>query len=282
MRFRAAVVLVLWAVAAFAGTELPEIVARCGAKTVSREQAARLLQQADPAVRKKLSRRELLKKVLIDHFCSEALSKMLSDAGFPPDAARSLTMLKKSRDAMKDHESVDDGTLFRLSRERKVQLQCALRAYLQARRPDVFLVPPVVVERFYRENQQIFLRSRQAGGMRYAAKKAADLQTLLFCIRQGEKPEAVLARMKEISGSVVSGDHPALAGLPPGAWSPVTEIPGAGYALYRVSPGGTAGYIPLAEAAPVIREMMVRRRTAVELERALARALGSEKMEFYF
>ena len=96
MRFAGAVIFLLWTVVTAAGTELPEVVARCGEKTIRREEVMPLLRQASPEDTARLPRRELLKKVLTEHFCSEALLKMLTDAGFPPDAENTLGMIRST------------------------------------------------------------------------------------------------------------------------------------------------------------------------------------------
>lgn len=283
MRLAGAVFFLLWAVVTAAGTELPEVVARCGEKTVRREEVMPLLRQASPDDMTRLPRRELLKKVLTEHFCSEALLKMLADAGFSPDAEKTLEMMKKSRlDLVAGISRLDDGTLYRLSRDPKVQLQWAFRRYLQERRPDIFLVPPAVIERYYRENQQMFLLPPQVTGVRYSAGEAAVLNALLLRVRQGESPELAVANIGSIKTEPFAGDQPGTAELPVGAWGRIIEIPGSGYAVCRVTAVKPAVYVPLAKAAPVIREMIARRRAAVELERALKKALNAAEMEFYF
>ncbi len=280
--FRLATILFLSACTA-AGMELPEIVARCGEKSVRREDAVQLLRQAAPEDVAGLPRRELLKKVLTDYFCSEALSKMLTEAGFPPDAESTLAMLKKSRqDLSSGTRQLDDGTLKRLSGEPKVQLQWAFRRYLQERRPDMFLVPPAVIERYYRENQQIFLLPPQVSGIRYSAKNAAVLNALLLRVRQGENPDRAAAAADGITVETLAGNHPGLVGMQTGEWSRIVELPGTGYAVYRVASVTPAAYVPLEKAAPLIREMMARNRAAQELERALKSAFDAAKMEFYF
>ena len=283
MRFAGAVIFLLWTVVTAAGTELPEVVARCGKKTIRREEVMPLLRQASPEDTARLPRRELLKKVLTEHFCSEALLKMLTDAGFPPDAENTLGMMKKSRQDLSSGTSrLDDGTLYRLSRDPKVQLQWAFRRYLQKRRPDIFLVPPAVIERYYRENQQTFLLPPQVTGIRYSAGEAALLNVLLLRVRQGESPEQVVMSIGSIKAEPFAGDDPGLAALPAGAWSRMIEVPGSGYAVCRVTAVKPAAYVPLAKASPLIQEMIARRRAAVELERALKKALDAAEMEFYF
>ncbi|MBO5688554.1 MAG: peptidyl-prolyl cis-trans isomerase [Lentisphaeria bacterium] len=282
MRYLGAVLFFLCA-GILSGAELPEIVARCGEMVVRREAAAKLLRQADPAERSRLSRRELLQKVLTDHFCSEALSKMLSDAGFPPGEAAALEMLKRSRAALPPGpETPDDGTLARLARDPKVQLKQAYRQYLQERRPDIFQVPPAVLERYYRENQQLFLLPMQIVGTRYTAQDPALLNVLQLRVRQGEKPESAARSIAGISAESFAGPEAAAAGVPAGTWSPVTALPGGGYRVYHVTETRPPAYLPLEKAAPGIREMMVRRRAALELEGALKAVFAAVKMEFFF
>jgi hypothetical protein len=72
------------------------------------------------------------------------------------------------------------------------------------------------------------------------------------------------------------------AELQPGQWSRVTEIAGGGFAVVCMLKRSPPGYVPLTKAAPEIREMMIRRRAALELEGALKSALDAAKMEFYF
>jgi hypothetical protein len=283
MRFAGAVIFLLWTAVTAAGIELTEVVARCGEKNVRREEVMPLLRQASTEDMTRLPRRELLKKVLTEHFCSEALLKMLTDAGFPPDAEKTLEMMKKSRHDLSSGTSrLDEGTLYRLSREPKVQLQWAFRRYLQERRPDIFLVPPAVIERYYRENQQMFLLPPQITGIRYSAGAISVLNTLLLRVRQGEAPERVANSIGGIKTEPFAGAYPDLAGLPAGAWGRMVEIPGGGYTVCRVSAVKPAAYVPMAKAAPLIREMIARRRAALELERALKKALDAAEMEFYF
>ena len=283
MRFFRGVIFLLMTACTAAGTELPEIVARCGEKTVRREEVAQLLRQISPEDMSRLPRRELLKKVLTDHFCSDVLSKMLTDAGFPPDAEKTLAMLKASRnDLSSGTRRLDEGTLKRLSGDPKVQLQWAFRRYLQERRPDIFRVPPAVIERYYRENQQEFLLPAQASGIRYTAKDEALLNAFLYRVRQGAAPENAAAGVTGITAEPLAGDHPGLAGLRKGEWSRVMTLPGNGYAVYRVSAVTPASYVPLEKAAPLIREMMTRHRAALELERTLKSVFDAVKMEFYF
>lgn len=283
MRLCGAAIFLLLTAWTVCGTELPEVVARCGGTVIRREEAVKLLRQAALSDRNRLSRRELLKKVLTDHFCSEALSKMLSEAGFSPDAEKTLTLLKKSRDAMPVNPDLpDDGTLFRLSRDPKVQLKWAFRQYLEARRPDMFQVPAAVVERYYRENQQLFRMPPQMEGVRYRARDAAVLDTLILRVRQGESAAAAAQSIAGVQAEPVRGYDAVFAELQPGQWSRVTEIPGGGFAVVCMLKRSPPGYVPLTKAAPEIREMMIRRRAALELEGALKSALDAAKMEFYF
>ena len=61
----------------------------------------------------------------------------------------------------------------------------------------------------------------------------------------------------------------------------VETVPG-GYAVTHVSAEFPAGYVPLEQAAPLIRDLLGQRRAAWELERSLEKALHAKKMEFYF
>lgn len=275
----AGMLLLMWTACA---AELPEIVARCGTRTVSREEAAGLMNAA-PAEYAALPRREMLKKVLTDRFCAEAMTRMLTDAGFPPTAEQAEQALSEFfRHYPAGMKRPDPGDLHRIAQEEKTRLQWAYFRYLSARKPDVFLVPPQTVERYYRENQTDFLLPRRTAATRYTAADTAVLTTLSARVRQGESPEKVLQTLSGVRSVPVAEDDPATAKLHAGDWSAVVPVPGGGYAVTHVSAEFPAGYVPLEQAAPLIRDLLGQRRAAWELERSLEKMLAEEKMEFYF
>ena len=278
MRWRG--LALVFCAACLRGAELPEIVARCGERTVGRSEAAALMNGA-PAEYAALPRREMLKKLLTERFCAEAMTRMLTDAGFPPSAEQAEKALNDVyRHYPPGMARPDAGDLHRIAQEERTRLQWAFRRYLEARRPEVFQVPPAEVERYYRENQVRFLLPRTVTATEYRAAERMPLETLCARARQGEAPERVLASLPGVTASPAErGAVPDT--MRPGEWSAVAAVPG-GYAVSHVSAVRPAGYVPLEQAAPLIREMLIRRRTALELERSLRTVLASEKMEFYF
>jgi len=272
--------LFLLGAAAYAA-ELPEIVARCGDRTVGREEAARLMRRA-PEDPKGLPPRDLMKQVLTDLFCAEAMTRMLTDAGFPPTAEQAEQALTDFfRRCPAGMKRPDPGDLHRIAQEEKTRLLWAYLRYLAARRPELFRIPPQTVERYYREFQTDFLLPRRVTAVRYLAADASVLTALRARIRQGEAPERVLKSLSGIRAVPVPETDPAVAAMHAGDWSGVEAAPG-GYAVTRVSGETPAGYVPLEQAAPLIRETLILRRAETELRKSLETILAAEKMEFYF
>lgn len=276
-----AVVAGLFLLGAVCAAELPEIVARCGDRTVGRDEAARLMRHAAEE-QKSLSRRDLMKQVLTDLFCAEAMTKMLTDAGFPPTAEQAEQALNDFfRRCPAGMKRPDPGDLHRIAQEEKTRLLWAYLRYLAARRPELFRIPPQTVERYYREFQTDFLLPRRVTAVRYLAAEKPALTALRARIRQGEASERVLKSLSGVRAVPVPETDPAAAAMHAGDWSEVEAVPG-GYAVMYAAAEKPAGYVPLEQAAPLIRETLILRRAEAELRSALETILAAEKMEFYF
>lgn len=260
---------------------LPSVVARFGNRSVTREEVTAWIQAHPEDAR--LSGREAVKAAVTGLFCAETLREMLIREGFPPSEEAAFRCLQRNYAAYPEwivHPSEAD--LHRKSREKMTQLQCAYRDYLERKHPEILRVPQDAAERYYRENQSRFLIPRQVVARRLFSARQEDLKTLQARMRQGEPLETVLRSFPEIRVSVPENGDPALNILHAGEWSAVAPWAGGGYSVVYVVRENPAGYVPMQQALPLIRELMGRRRAAAELERELKRVFASAEMEFLF
>ncbi len=270
----------IWLSAADTGT-LPEIVARFGDMVVTREQAGELL-SASSGKTAELPFREALKKCLTEYFCCQALRQMLIRQGFPPSAEEAeKALFQVYANYPEGISRPSDGDIRRMAREPMVQLQWALRGYMEKERPDLQFVPAEVVERYYRERQSEFMRPRRKLAVLCLADSLEALEFLQIRVKQGQSPLRAGESVKGVRITAVDPSDDALKTLRAGQWGPAYRR-SSGYGALYVIRELPADYVPLEDAAPLIREILGRRRAARELENTLNTILSNDKVEFYF
>ena len=262
---------------------LPEKAAECGSRIVSRAEAGELLRRSlapgDAFDRDLLRLR--LRNAISEEFCRAALSEVLAQRGFAPSQELAETMLRRLlAPGAAWFGELRPEAIRAAAADPARQLQLAVLAMLEKETPERLAVAPAELERAYREDQMRFYRpallarevvtapGTPAGRKALEAVAARTMLGETTAAAVADDPSLVFQRMETASGSAVGWSKPQLAE--------------ERYRMERMLPLRPAGFLPFAQAAPLLRAEIGEARARAELQRMMNEYLAAHPVRFHF
>jgi len=262
---------------------LPEKVAECGSRVVSRAEAGELLRRSltpgDAFDRDLLRLR--LRNAISGEFCRAALVDVLTQRGFAPSPELAETMLRRLlTPGTAWFGELRPEAIRSAAADPARQLRLAVLAMLEKEAPDFLAATPAELERAYREDQMRFYRpallAREVVTAPGTPEGRRALEAVAARTMLGEATDAAVAddpsltfrRTETASGAAAGWDRPQLAE--------------ERYRMERTLPLRPAGFLPLAEAAPLLRAEIGEARAKAELQRMMDEYLAAHPVRFHF
>ena len=280
----------LWLGFAAAGGEteeliasLPEKAAECGTRVVSRAEAGELLRRSladgDAFDRDRLRLR--LRNAITEEFCRAALADMLTRRGFAPSPELAETMLRRIlAPGTAWFGELRPEAIRSAAADPARQLQLAVLAMLEKEAPERLNVPSAELERAYREDQMRFyhpaLLAREvvtapgtpAGRRALEAVAARTMLGETTAAAVADDPSLAFQRTETVSGTAAGWGRP--------------QLTAERYQMERVLLLHPAGFLPLKEAASLLRAEIGEARAKAELQRLMNEYLAAHPVRFHF
>ncbi len=273
--------------------ELPEIIAEFGGVQFKRDDVIAVLRQKK-RIAPESGRAELillLRREVEEQVWFSLIRKMLAEAEIEINEAGALAYLNRLDAALPGEgiPGIPRSEFAALAAEPGMQLKAALYEYFRRTDVEAIRVTGEEIEIFYNREKNRFQLPAQLGvgviEIPYSAGKEAA-ETVRARLLQGENFFRVAAEVNPEGATTSSAEileklHGSAAHLSAGSIAPVFGN-GKHWFVVRINQKEPVRYIPLAEAAPYLREELAAAKTGSALEQKLRATLEAEPVRFYF
>ncbi len=296
MRFPVSAVVFLLVPALAAGelevwfSKLPDPAASIAGHDVSRQKAEMLFRKTSGnAAVKPHDYSNVLKQALTEEACRIALLERLAAHGIVPDYGQTLNFLQKLNAVRPDTvPPMPPMQMVSTAQNPDIQLQVALQTYLVKIHPDKLVISDEAAEDFYRENQELFLRSPVLDTNIIRLAKTQENRQLLRQIQsrllQGENFAGIAEKLgdkllpsAEISPELLRRNTEKLA---PGETGQVIELPDS-WMLIQLRNKRPASYIPFDEVREYISLLLASGQAGKELAGEISPAVNRTSVKYY-